>query len=322
LWKHKFHEEDLEKIQESVNEALANPTVNRWEFEYRIYNEKREIIYTIDRGLIIRDETGKATRMVGAMTDITHQKQLTLQLNELNQNLKLHSEELERSNEELEQFAFVASHDLQEPLRMISSFMELLKRKYGDLLDEKGHQYIDFATDGSQRMKKIILDLLDYSRAGKSTEEKVSVDLNEIMLDYKVLRKNIIKSKSATIEIKKLPVLTSYKAAVTQIVHCLLDNAIKYSSDGIPPIIEIDAIEKAKEWEFTITDNGIGIDPQFFTKIFVIYQRLYNNRDYEGTGIGLSIVKRQVEFLGGKIWVTSTVGKGTTFHFTLPKKLS
>ena len=260
--------------------------------------------------------------MVGAMTDITHQKQLTLQLNELNQNLKLHSEELERSNEELEQFAFVASHDLQEPLRMISSFMELLKRKYGDLLDEKGHQYIDFATDGSQRMKKIILDLLDYSRAGKSTEEKVSVDLNEIMLDYKVLRKNIIKSKSATIEIKKLPVLTSYKAAVTQIVHCLLDNAIKYSSDGIPPIIEIDAIEKAKEWEFTITDNGIGIDPQFFTKIFVIFQRLHNNRDYEGTGIGLSIVKRQVEFLGGKIWVASKVGKGTTFHFTLPKKLS
>ena len=322
LWQHRFHEEDLEKIQESVNEALTNPTVNRWEFEYRIYNDTREIIYIIDRGLIIRDEKGKATRMVGAMTDITHQKQLTIQLYELNQSLKLHTEELERSNEELEQFAFVASHDLQEPLRMISSFMELLKRKYGDLLDEKGHQYIDFATDGSKRMKKIILDLLDYSRAGKSTDEKENVDLNEIMIDYRVLRKNIIKNKAVTIEVKKLPTVLSYKAAVIQIFHCLLDNAIKYSTDGIPPSIEIDVIERDKEWEFTIKDNGIGIEPQFFTKIFVIFQRLHNNKDYEGTGIGLSIVKRQVEFLGGKIWVESSVGKGTIFHFTLPKKLS
>ncbi|MBC5842115.1 PAS domain S-box protein [Flavobacterium sp. F-380] len=319
LWKDKFHEDDLAKIQESVNEALANPTVNRWEFEYRIYNDKREIIYIIDRGLIIRDDLGEAIRMVGAMTDITHQKQLTLQLSELNHSLKLHAQELERSNEELEQFAFVASHDLQEPLRMISSFMDLLKRKYGDLLDEKALRYIYFATDGATRMKKIILDLLDYSRAGKSTEEKESIELNEIINSYKLLRRSSIKNKSVEINSDSLPVLLSYKAAVTQVFHCLLDNAIKYSTEGIAPIIEINALEKELEWQFSIKDNGIGIDSQFFSKIFVIFQRLHNNEEYEGTGIGLSIVKRQVEFLGGSIWVESKLGKGSIFYFTIPK---
>lgn len=319
LWRAKFHEDDLTEIQDSVNRALASPTVNRWEFEYRIYNDKREIIYIIDRGLIIRDEAGKPIRMVGAMTNISHQKQLTLQLSELNQSLKLHAQELERSNQELEQFAFVASHDLQEPLRMISSFMDLLKRKYGDVLDEKALRYIYFATDGATRMKKIILDLLDYSRAGKSTEDKISIDTNEIITGYKLLRKNSIKNKSAKINSDNLPILLSYEAAVTQIFHCLIDNAIKYSVQDVAPIIHVSVIEKEKEWEFSIADNGIGIDSKFFSKIFIIFQRLHNSEDYEGTGIGLSIVKRQVEFLGGTIWLESKLGEGSTFIFTIPK---
>ncbi|MDZ4794998.1 MAG: ATP-binding protein, partial [Bacteroidota bacterium] len=225
----------------------------------------------------------------------------------------------ERSNEELEQFAFVASHDLQEPLRMISSFMDQLQRKYGDLLDEKGHEYIHFATDGAKRMKQIILDLLDYSRANKPTEGKEEVDMNEVLSEFKELRRKLISEKIASIKSGDLPTLNTYKAAITQILHCLLDNALKYSIEGTPPIVEIDVAEKEKEWEFSIKDNGIGIEPQFFGKIFIIFQRLHNRDEYKGTGIGLSIAKRHIEFLGGRIWLESAPGEGTVFYFTIPK---
>ncbi|MFT5251550.1 MAG: PAS domain S-box-containing protein [Flavobacteriales bacterium] len=233
--------------------------------------------------------------------------------------LEQYTYELERSNEELEQFAFVASHDLQEPLRMITSFMDLLQRKYGDQIDEKGHQYIHFATDGAKRMKQIILDLLDYSRASKSIEGKEEVDLNEILSEFKQLRRKIISEKSASINSNKLPILYTYKVAIMQTLHCLLDNALKYTEVGTIPKIEINAIENEKEWEFSIQDNGIGIDSQFYDKIFVIFQRLHNNDKYSGTGIGLSITKKHVEFLGGRIWLESTPKKGTIFYFIIPK---
>jgi len=244
---------------------------------------------------------------------------MTLQLSELNQSLQKYSLELERSNEELEQFAFVASHDLQEPLRMISSFMDLLKRKYGNLLDEKGHQYVHFAIDGAIRMKQIILDLLEYSRTNKPTEGKAAIDMEEVLFDYELLRKKLILEKSATIKSNNLPTLNTYKAAITQILHCLLDNALKYSFENTPPIIEIDVVENETAWQFSIKDNGIGIDPQFYNKIFIIFQRLHNKDEYSGTGIGLSIAKRQVEFLGGKIWLESVPREGTVFYFTIPK---
>jgi PAS domain S-box-containing protein len=233
--------------------------------------------------------------------------------------LKQYTYELERSNEELEQFAFVASHDLQEPLRMITSFMDLLQRKYGDQIDEKGHQYIHFATDGAKRMKQIILDLLEYSRASKSIEEKEEVDLNEVLSEFKQLRRKIISEKSALIKSSDLPIMYTYKVAIMQILHCLLDNAIKYTETGTTPNIEINAVENKKEWKFSIKDNGIGIDSQFYDKIFVIFQRLHNNDKYSGTGIGLSITKKHVEFLGGRIWLESTLKKGTVFYFVIPK---
>ena len=233
--------------------------------------------------------------------------------------LKQYNRELERSNEELEQFAFVASHDLQEPLRMVSSFMDLLKLKYGEQLDEKAHQYIYFATDGAKRMKQIILDLLEYSRATRPSEGKQEVNLNVILSDYKELRRKPITEQAAKIKSSNLPTLNTYKAAITQIFHCLLDNALKYSAENTPPLIEIKAIDKAEEWEFSIKDNGIGIEPQFYDKIFVIFQRLHNKDKYKGTGIGLSIAKRHVEFLGGKIWLESIPDEGTTFYFTISK---
>ena len=317
-WSDKFHPDDVDKINDSITLAITDPTNTRWECEYRILNDNN-IIFVIDRGVIIRNQEGEAIRIVGAMTDISEQKHMTLQLNELNQSLQKYTLELERSNEELEQFAFVASHDLQEPLRMISSFLDQLQRKYGDQLDQKAHQYIHFATDGAKRMKQIILDLLKYSRASISTDALEEVDLNEVISEFKQLRRKIISEKRASIKAEKLPTLNSYKAAVAQIFHCLIDNALKYTKDGMMPIITINSMENEKEWEFSIKDNGIGIEPQFYDKIFTIFQRLHNRDEYSGTGIGLSIAKRHVEFLGGRIWVESEPGVGSVFYFSIPK---
>jgi len=319
FWQGNFYPDDKEKIQKSVDDAIADPLCNRWEQEYRIINYQEEIIYVIDRGVIIRDEEGKAIRMVGAMTDISEQKQMDLKLRDVNQELQQHTLELERSNKELEHFAFVASHDLQEPLRMVSSFMDLLKRKYGNQFDEKGHQYIHFATDGAKKMKQIILDLLDYSRAGKLTEELVAFDLNKTLEDYKTLRRKIIEEKKVIILNDSLPLVTSYKVPLTQAIHSILDNAIKYSKEDVQPKIEICVSENEKDWIIEVKDNGIGIDKHFFEKIFIIFQRLHDKDKYEGTGIGLSIAKKNIESCNGKIWVESTVNKGSTFYFTINK---
>lgn len=263
----------------------------------------------------------KSSRMVGAMTDLTRQKKMENELFQLNESLKNYAKELERSNEELEQFAFITSHDLQEPLRMISSFMDQLKRKYGNQLDEKAHEYIFFASDGAKRMKQIILDLLLYSRANKHSEEMEEVNLNEILVDFTQLRRRLIKEKSATIVFGDLPQIKTYSAPITQILHCLLDNAIKYSKENVAPQIEITLTGKENEWEFAVKDNGIGVEELYFEKVFVIFQRLHGRAHFNGNGIGLSIAKRSVEFLGGRIWLTSSLGKGSTFYFTIPKYL-
>lgn len=319
FWNEDFHPDDIKKTKENLSNALDNPDVNRWEAEYRVFNESGKIVYVVDRGIILRDNDGKPTRMIGAMTNITEQKKHEAQLIALNESLQSYAKELERSNEELEQFAFITSHDLQEPLRMISSFMDQLKRKYEDKLDDKALQYIDFATNGSKRMKQIILDLLEYSRAGRPTDYVEEVNVNDIITDYKLLRGKVISEKSVSISFKKTPIIKTYKTGLTQIFHSLLDNAIKYSKNEIAPKIEITCKEDDKEWTFAVKDNGIGIEPKFYNKIFIIFQRLHNREEYEGTGIGLSIVKRHIDFLNGKIWVESKIDEGSVFYFTIPK---
>jgi PAS domain S-box-containing protein len=283
-----------------------------WSGEFKVQKKDGTNFPTLVTNAPIYDENNRLSGIIGISSDITQE----VKNKEL---LKQYTRELERSNEELEQFAFIASHDLQEPLRMISSFMDQLTRKYGDQLDEKAHQYIHFATDGAKRMKQIILDLLEYSRATNPTEGKEKVDLNEVFSEFKLLRQKLISEKSAEIKSTALPTLHTHKAAITQILHCLLDNALKYSEAGTLPIVELKAVENEKEWEFSIKDNGIGIDPEFYDKIFIIFQRLHNRDKYTGTGIGLSIAKRHVEFLGGNIWLKSAVGKDTIFYFTIPK---
>ncbi|PKQ45824.1 PAS domain S-box protein [Confluentibacter flavum] len=319
FWEDSFHPKDLTGIQTSLHECLQDSSMEHWRYEYRIIHKSGEEKTVIDKGVVIRNKTGKAIRMVGAITDITHRVVYEKEVLELNKILKKHIKELEISNEELEQFAFIASHDLQEPLRMISSFLNQIQRKYRDQLDDKAHQYINFATDGAKRMKQIILDLLDYSKAGKLADHLEVINLNELIEDYGILRRRLIQQKKATILVNNLPNITCFRAPLLQTVHCLLDNAIKYSRENVPPTIKVSALETEAYWQISIEDNGIGIDSQFFDKIFIIFQRLHNRDKYEGTGIGLSIAKKLIEYWGGKIWVESELDKGSTFYFTIDK---
>lgn len=245
----------------------------------------------------------------------------TAELKKANKALQQKNADLLTLNTELEAFSYVASHDLQEPLRMITSYMELLLRKYGDRLDDKALKYIDFATDGAKKMKSLTRDLLDYSKAGKETGQVEAVDVKKIIDEYRKLRRKVISEKNATIEWGDLPTLHTHEMVMTQVLHNLLDNSLKYSKEGVPPKVRIDARETEKEWEFSVSDNGIGIEPDNFEKIFIMFQRLHDRRQYEGTGIGLSTAKRQVEFLGGEIRVDSAPGEGSTFYFTVPKQM-
>ncbi|MEX0684990.1 MAG: PAS domain S-box protein [Balneolales bacterium] len=314
-----IHADDRERIVNKVSQYMQDAKQKNWYEEYQFQRADGSFAFVIDRATFLRNNQGKIIRVIGAMTDVTEQKNYEAQLLALNKSLQSYSKELERSNEELEQFAFITSHDLQEPLRMISSFMDQLKRKYKDQLDDKALQYIHFATDGAKRMKQVILDLLEYSRAGQSTDSTEKINMNAVLEEYQLLRRKLIAEKSVDIKVSELPVVHSYKAPLTQTLHCLIDNAIYYSREGIPPHIDISVEKRGDDWKFRIQDNGIGIDPKFFEKIFIIFQRLHNRDQYEGTGIGLSIAKKHVESWGGEIWLESIPGKGTTFYFTVPK---
>ncbi len=318
-WSDHIHPQDLQQVMASIHEVIDSKTENNWQYEYRYLKADGTYAFVMDRGILIRDENGEAIRMVGAMTDITERKAQEANLLKLNTQLSQHARELEISNAELEQFAYVASHDLQEPLRMITSFLSQLDKKYHDKLDEKAHKYIYFAVDGAKRMRQIILDLLEFSRVGRLEEEQMTVSLSQLIDDYKLLRNKLISEYKAEIKYTDLPDLASYKAPLTQVFHNLLDNAIKYSRDGVPPKITISAEEKPHYWEFKVEDNGLGIEADYFDKIFVIFQRLHPKDAFSGTGMGLAIVKKVIKNLRGDIWLTSEPGVGTTFHFTLPK---
>jgi light-regulated signal transduction histidine kinase (bacteriophytochrome) len=229
------------------------------------------------------------------------------------------NKKLENSNKELEQFAYIASHDLQEPLRMVSSFLSQLENKYRDKLDQKAHQYIYFAVDGAHRMRQIIMDLLNYSRIGQFNNSKEPIAIEDVIRDFCNTHREAIEKKQAQFVFDKLPVINNYKTSVTQIFHNLLDNALKYSKEDTPAVIKIQADDKDTHWQFSITDNGIGISEKAFDEIFVIFRRLHDKDSYSGTGIGLAIVKKNIEKLKGTIWVDSKINLETTFSFTLKK---
>ncbi len=254
------------------------------------------------------------------LTDITKRKQAEEEIMNVNQALNTKVEELAASNEELERFAYVASHDLQEPLRMVSSFLGLLKLKYNEVLDEKGRSYIHFAVDGAERMKILILDLLSFSRLNAKTQVMQKVDCDEVLLEVHQNLLSTITENGCSVTIAHLPSVIGNRSQLVQLFQNLISNAIKYKSADKQPTVEVSVEEKDTEWQFCVKDNGMGIDPKYFEKIFIIFQRLQNKENYSGTGIGLAIAKKIVEKHGGKIWVESKLNEGSAFYFTISKK--
>ncbi len=251
--------------------------------------------------------------------DVTAFKKNEAELIKVNNELKKYTKQLETSNSELEQFAYVASHDLQEPLRMVTSFLGQLERKYKPVLDEKGQSYIHYAVDGATRMRTTILDILEYSRVGNEDDISEDVDLNLTIEDVLGYYRNKIKSKNVKINCANLPTINIPKASIFRVFSNLIGNAIKYASTNRQPEIEISVEDKKSYWEFRVKDNGIGIEKEYFEKIFVIFQRLHGKGEYSGSGVGLSIVKKIVERNAGKIRVESEKYKGSTFFIQLPK---
>lgn len=251
--------------------------------------------------------------------DISERKKAREQLEKLNRELEIRADELAATNTELEQFAYVASHDLQEPLRMVTSFLTQLDKKYADQLDEKANQYIDFAVDGAQRMRQIILDLLNYSRLNQEKSKRGEVDLDSVIEDVKVLERSHIEEMNAQIKADPLPVIYANPGPIKQVFQNLINNALKYQPSGNAPVIEISCSETDTHWKFTVKDNGIGIREEFQSTIFQIFQRLHTNDQYSGTGIGLAITKKIIERHGGEIWLESEEGRGSTFYFTIQK---
>jgi len=258
--------------------------------------------------------------LVGISRNITEIKEKEKALEDLNAVLKKHAEELALSNKELEQFAYIASQDLQEPLRMVTSFLSQLKKKYNHQLDDKAQQYIYYAHDGATRMRQIILDLLEYSRVGRVPHKSSSVNLINLVSEVLLLQKKCIEEKKAEIEIDSLPQLKIEEPLLRQLFSNLIGNALKYHSKDRLPKIRISAVENEQDWKFEIGDNGIGIEDEYKEKIFEIFQRLHQREQYEGTGIGLAICKKIVDNLGGEIWVESVYGKGSNFYFIIPKQ--
>jgi signal transduction histidine kinase len=228
--------------------------------------------------------------------------------------------ELNRSNQELQQFAYVASHDLQEPLRMVASYTQLLAQRYKGRLDSDADEFIAYAVDGSNRMQGLIQDLLVYSRAGANGKALREISSEKALKEALTNLRAAIEESGAVVTHDSLPAITTDDTQLTQIFQNLVGNAIKYRSAEVPRIHVSAAKNAGNEWIFSVRDNGLGIAPQYFDRIFIIFQRLHGRTEFKGTGIGLSICKKIVERLGGRIWVESQPEKGSTFYFALPER--
>lgn len=228
--------------------------------------------------------------------------------------------ELERSNRDLEQFAYVASHDLQEPLRKVASFTQLLQKRYGGSLDERADQYIEFAVDGAKRMQGLIKDLLSFSRVGRTGVAREDVDLEGVLASALSELSDRVVATGAEIEHDPMPEVHGERALLQQIFVNLVGNSLKFRDPGRPPVIRIEVRSMRAHWEISVIDNGIGIDAQHAEKVFVIFQRLHSREDYAGSGIGLSLVKRIVEYHKGRIWIEPAAGGGTIVRFTLARR--
>ncbi len=271
----------------------------------------RAKIFSKDEIGILANDFNKMGAELERMTDVIQDANSTLE-----RKVQQRTSELERKNKELEQFAYVASHDLQEPLRTTTGFVEALRKQYRGMLDEHADRYLDYIAQSSERMKTLIKDLLDYSRIGREKQfvpVNCNVMLGEVLSDLDT----VIRENQAVIEIGELPVVNAFPTELKLLFQNLISNSIKFRNRNTAPLIRVDVQVRNGYWKFSVQDNGIGIDPSHHDRIFIIFQRLHNRNDYEGSGIGLAHCKKIVELHGGEIWVESTPGKGSIFFFTI-----
>ncbi|MCU7492460.1 MAG: PAS domain S-box protein [Ignavibacteria bacterium] len=302
------HPDDREYVNACLDEAQKYKKTLY--MEYRIITDKGNIKYLRYIGNPIFDSDGNLVRRFGTVLDITESKTAELKLKTTLRNL-------ERSNRELEQFAYIASHDLQEPLRMVSNFARLLAQRYQDHLDEKANEFITFMIDGTKRMQNLISDLLQYARLTTKAQPFVATDMNQIMDYVAADLRMAIDEKNAYLNYDRLPEINADPIQMRQLMQNLVANAIKFKGDRDPEIC-VEACSNENEWVFCVRDNGIGIAPEYHDRIFIIFQRLHEREKYAGTGIGLALCKKIVERHGGRIWLESEEGHGASFYFTIP----
>jgi len=300
-----FAKDNLDKV--NANLDLISSTKELLDEEYNMLKKDGDRIYVTIKSAISTDEKGRKSTIC-FIADITKQKEIQIQL--------------QKSNEELEEFAYVASHDLQEPLRVVASYCQLLKDKNYPGIDEDGLKYIDYSISSALRMRTLIKELLDYSRVGRTDKPFEYVDIREIIQEVIADYQMAINDSDAKIIIEgDIPVLFTIRFRMKQLISNLFSNALKFKSEKLP-VIQIGVCKKEDAWLFYVKDNGIGIESQYFDRIFGIFKRLYSRDEYPGTGIGLAICKRIVEAHRGKIWVDSDGKTGTCIYFTIAKHIN
>ncbi|MGQ4649600.1 ATP-binding protein [Lyngbya aestuarii] len=295
--------------------------VTRFSATQRFHHKNGSTIHILSRATHIKNAQGQVIRMVGADTDITElvetQEALRHSKEELEKRVEERTAHLVRSNQELEQFAYVASHDLQEPLRTVNSYAQLLAKKYQGNFDARGDKYINYIVEGAARMQQLINDLLEFSRVGTHGKNLEPIESEVVLSQALHNLKMAITQSSAIVTHEPLPTVMGDQTQLIQLFQNLISNAIKFHEEE-PPLVQISAVLKQQEWVFEVRDHGIGIEPDYLERIFIIFQRLHSRREYPGTGIGLAICKKIVERHGGHIWVESKLGVGTSFYFTIP----
>jgi len=305
-----IHPDDREAVERANVEVIENS--NPTPLDYRvIWPDGSVHVVWAEAGEMLRDEAGRPVRLSGTVQDITERTQTQIALFEAVRNL-------ERSNHDLEQFAYIASHDLQEPLRMVSMYTELLRKRYSGHLDADADDFIDYAVEGAQRMSLLLGDLLDYSRVGTRGKEPRPVSSQSALEQALANLRAQIEDTGAAISASCLPTVMADESQLVRVFQNLISNSLKFHREGVPPLVSITAEREGSHWRFCVADNSIGIEPDYFEQVFEAFRRLQPRDVYPGTGIGLAICKRIIERLGGTIWVERSDETGTLFRFTLP----
>ncbi len=303
-WQHVIHPEHLKRVMKRLRHSFESGAV--WEDTFPLRRSEGHYRWFLSRALPIRDANGRVARWFGTSTDIDEQLQT--------------EQELRRANQDLEQFAYSASHDLQEPLRTVVVYSQLLGKRYSDQLDEEAYSLLTQIVGGAKRMSELLADLLAYTRIGSPGEEAVApTSANPVLREVLNDLSQMLTESAGAISSDNLPTLLVRPSHLRQLLQNLLSNALKYRNDGEPPRIHVSAVRESSMWRMSVTDNGIGIAPKYHEQVFGIFKRLHsNNAKYDGTGIGLAICQKIVDRYGGRIWLDSQEGHGSTFHFTLP----